>query len=238
MVRVFLRKMKRCVPGLERLVNRYRTQREGQRFAGSADYWQARYASGQTSGPGSYGDLAQNKASFLNTFVKDHSIESVIEFGCGDGNQLGLMEYPRYIGLDVSQAAIDRCRAAYASDPTKSFILYEPERFEDEHRDAASDLSLSLDVIYHLVEDSVFEAHLRHVFLFGRRSVIIYSSNTNDQLPNQRPHVRHRKFTDFIEQNISGWTLREVVPNPYEFNGDFGTSSLADFYVYERDAST
>ncbi|GAJ08100.1 unnamed protein product, partial [marine sediment metagenome] len=57
-------------------------------FSGSREYWESRYAGGGTSGAGSYGKPAEFKAQVLNSFVKDNGISSVIEFGCGDGNQL------------------------------------------------------------------------------------------------------------------------------------------------------
>lgn len=43
-----------------------------------------------------------------------------------------------------------------------------------------ADLSLSLDVIYHLVEDEVFETYINTLFKSARRYVIIYSSNSDD----------------------------------------------------------
>ncbi|HVZ33768.1 MAG TPA: class I SAM-dependent methyltransferase, partial [Polyangiaceae bacterium] len=75
----------------------------------SGEYWERRYGLRMTSGPGSYGALAAFKAEILNGFVRQHRIESVLELGCGDGNQLALAEYPRYLGLDVSKTAIDLC---------------------------------------------------------------------------------------------------------------------------------
>lgn len=39
-----------------------------------------------------------------NDFVRARGIDSVIEFGCGDGAQLALAEYPAYGGIDVSPA--------------------------------------------------------------------------------------------------------------------------------------
>ena len=51
------------------------------KFHGSANYWEANYNHGGTSGGGSYGELARGKADFLNTFTHRHSIVSVIELG-------------------------------------------------------------------------------------------------------------------------------------------------------------
>ncbi|MCL2283845.1 MAG: glycosyltransferase family 92 protein [Fibromonadales bacterium] len=63
----------------------------------SGKYWEERYANGGNSGDGSYNCLAQFKAEILNDFVKEHSVNSAIEFGCGDGSQLSLVKYPKYL---------------------------------------------------------------------------------------------------------------------------------------------
>src|SRR3989339_1402077 len=70
---------------------------------GTISFWEARYRSGGDSGLGSFGRLAQFKADVLNDFVRQAGIASIIEFGCGDGNQLRLAAYPSYVGLDVSR---------------------------------------------------------------------------------------------------------------------------------------
>ena len=81
----------------------------GPRFPGSGTYWETRYSGGGNSGAGSYGQLAEFKAEVINDFVISKGISSIIEFGCGDGNQLLLARYPRYTGLDVSKVALARC---------------------------------------------------------------------------------------------------------------------------------
>src|SRR5262245_61579496 len=101
------------------------------RFAGSPSYWEERYARGETSGAGSYGHFAEFKAEILNAFIARQTIRSVIEWGCGDGAQLALARYPRYIGLDVSRTAVANCIARFADDPTKSFFVYDATCFAD-----------------------------------------------------------------------------------------------------------
>ena len=59
-------------------------------FTDSGSYWEQRYVRKRTSGAGSYGRLAVHKAEVLNQFVTDNNIDTVVEFGCGDGNQLTL----------------------------------------------------------------------------------------------------------------------------------------------------
>ena len=89
----------------------------------SGRFWERRYARGGTSGSGSYGILASYKASFLNRFVSSHAIQSVIEFGCGDGNQLSLSTstYPHYLGFDVSSTVLARLRQRFAHVSTFGF---------------------------------------------------------------------------------------------------------------------
>ena len=62
-------------------------------------------------------------------FVRMREVGSVIELGCGDGNQLSVADYPSYIGLDVSRSAVELCQRRLTDDSTKSFFLYEAPAF-------------------------------------------------------------------------------------------------------------
>ncbi|MCE5208533.1 MAG: class I SAM-dependent methyltransferase [Chloroflexi bacterium] len=198
-------------------------------FPGSKNYWEKRYASGGNSGDGSYDKLAAFKAEIINAFVIDNKIFSVIELGCGDGNQLQLANYQKYIGLDVSETAISICRRKFAHDPTKSFNLMQ------KYAGDIAELSLSLDVIFHLVEDEVFNQYMRTLFSAANRYVIIYSSNTdNGRKYHNSNHIKHRKFTNWVEENAHNWILKDYIPNRYPYTGDSKTGSFSDFYFYER----
>ena len=142
------------------------------KWEGSAKYWQNRYLTGKTSGSGSYNRLSHFKAKIINDFVKDNYIKSVIEFGCGDGNQLLLAEYPSYIGYDVAMEAIHICKDKFSTDPSKRFVWSGDKNFVCTQK---ADLVLSLDVIYHLVEDEVYEKYMRQLFESSNKYVCIYS---------------------------------------------------------------
>ena len=121
------------------------------------------------------------------------------------------------------------CRARFVDDPGKRFATMELYRGE------TADLTLSLDVIFHLVEDEVYTTHLRQLFAAARRFVIIYSSNREpDAGEVAAPHFRHRRFTDWVATNAPNFRLRAHTPNPFPYNGDEASTSVADFYVYER----
>lgn len=195
-------------------------------FEGSANYWENRYRAGGNSGCGSYGELAKFKADYLNDFVRKQGVRTVLEFGCGDGNQLTLASYPDYTGVDVSQAAVEACRKKFEGDSTKRFLLL--SQFSSQR----ADLVLSLDVIYHLVEDPVYHAYMRNLFATADRFVVIYSSDAPEEAPASTNHVRQRKFTRWIEANAPGWVLMEHVPNRFPYQGDWKTESWSEFFVY------
>lgn len=204
-------------------------------FVSSQQYWEKRYQLGGNSGTGSYGKLSVFKAKVLNQFVIDKQIKSVIEFGCGDGHQLSLAHYPAYIGLDVSATALKSCITQYQQDTTKSFFLYHTDCFTDKQGIFKCDLALSLDVIYHLIEETVFNAYMSHLFASANRFVIIYASNNNDNQLYQLRHVKHRQFSIWIEKNCPDWTLYQFIPNEYPLvNDDTKEGSRADFFIYQK----
>ena len=215
-------------------IRSWKSRRERARFGGSEAYWEQRYRKGGNSGSGSYDHLAQFKAEVLNGFVKQNGVQSVIEFGCGDGNQLTLAEYPSYLGLDVSPTAVKMCHDRFAGDRTKSFYLYSSTAFFDGRRIFHADLSLSLDVLYHLVEREIFEQYLHHLFAAADRFVIIYASDYDQREEPLYKHENRRSFTSFVAASVRGWRLKEVIKNKYPASEYKERGSLADFFIYEK----
>lgn len=189
-------------------------------------YWEKRYKLGGTSGEGSYGELSKFKAEVINKFVAENAVSHIIEFGCGDGNQLELSKYPKYLGLDVSKSAIKLCITKFCSDSTKSFLLYDPNYFENMSNFLKADLTLSLDVIYHLVEDFLFEKYIHDLFTSSKKYVIIYSSNKNSTF--SLSHIKHRVFTEFVEKNYPDFKIIKHIKNKYS------ELSFAEFFIYEK----
>ena len=197
-------------------------------FKTSPEYWDLRYKANGNSGSGSYGRLAQFKAEVINAFVADNHVQTVIEFGCGDGNQLHLSKYKSYVGVDVSNTAIQICRNQFSKDPTKTFF------HSDQYSGEKAELALSLDVIYHLVEDEIFEKYMASLFGAAERHVIIYATDSDDDVYNAA-HVRHRRFTGWIEKNASDFKLIRHIPNRYPYSeADPDNTSFADFFIYGR----
>lgn len=209
------------------------SQNESLAFRQSGQYWDDRYRLKGNSGAGSYGRLADFKAEVINAFVKEEKVKSVMEFGCGDGNQLSLADYPRYTGFDISDHAIQLCQNRFCNDPTKDFYPV------DYWTGQQAELTLSLDVIYHLIEDEIFEKYMQMLFSAASKFVIVYASNNeefNVSISRYAPHVYHRKFTDWVVKNRGeSWVLHKYIPNKYQFDAnDQNNTSFADFYIFCR----
>lgn len=185
-------------------------------FPGSASYWERRYLKNGNSGAGSYGSNAAYKASILNQFTRNNNIKSVLEFGCGDGNQSRQFDFPDYIGLDVSPTAIEKCSELCKDDPSKQFFISDKTTTR-----LKAELAISLDVIYHLIEDEVYENYMKQLFAAATKYVIIYAWDVEER---KKYHVRHRKFTKWIENEIIDFQLIERLSK----------DSYCDFFIYKK----
>lgn len=181
------------------------------------EFWEARYNKGGNSGDGSYGQLAEFKAGVINSFIINNNISSLLDLGCGDGNQLQYINLPsEYLGVDVSQHSVSECSKKF---PHLSFCLHskwEPKQM---------DLVISQDVLYHQVEFDHFRDHLRDVFNSAKKIAIIYASN-EDKL--QATHVLFRKFTTYVGLMFPQFKLVSKLENPHK------PRSPSDFFIFER----
>lgn len=198
-------------------------------FSSSKKYWQNRYLANGNSGSGSYGNLSIFKAQIINNFIDINNIKTVIDFGCGDGNQLKLAKYNNYIGVDVSDKAIELCEKTHKGDSTKKFYNYS----EFLRRNYKAELALSLDVIFHLLEDDVFHDYMKNLFFSSTKYVIIYSSNYDEYIAK---HVRCRKFTNWVDVNFKNeFEQIEFIKNSYPFDENKpDETSMSDFFIYKR----
>lgn len=201
-------------------------------------YWDNRYRQGGTSGAGSYGDSAEYKASVINRFVADHDVTDVVEFGCGDGNQLSHYELPKYLGLDVAQSAVDRCRSRFADDPTKSFQRIIPG--EDLDLDQY-DLALSIEVLMHVIDEDDFLWSLEQIFRHSRKYVVIQTPLTALRNFAKGYHERYRDLFPYLVPYVGEFAITEIITHPSvtpegRRRGEIGEAS-SDFIIFERRVS-
>jgi len=197
----------------------------------SGMFWNEHYKKGGNSGTGSYNRLAEFKAEVVNSFIKEKNIKTVIEFGCGDGNQLSLINYEKYTGVDVSDYIVEKNREKYAGDMAKEFYHTLTER--EHYINQKYDMAISMDVIFHLLEDEVFEAYMEDLFAVAEKYVVIYSSNHEEYT--RWVEYRHRKFMAYIQKNIEEWKVACFIPNKYPYViGEEENTSASDFYIFKK----
>jgi trans-aconitate methyltransferase len=190
-----------------------------------AGYWDRRYREGRTSGAGSEGDEGAYKAAYLSKFIADRDVKTVIDWGCGDGQVLELIEFPaqtQYIGIDVSETIVRRMRNK-GWEPR--CLFHTAEAYPILTR-TTMELALSMDVLFHLPDDDDYFGYLDNLFGSAERFVVIYA--TNYAGGRTARHVFRREFTPDIAERFSEWELKTVETPLRE--------GLASFFVYEKKA--
>lgn len=206
----------------------------------AAGYWDRRYRDGRTSGAGSEGDEGAYKAAYLTDFTHQHNITSVIDWGCGDGQVLELVRFPEgihYVGVDVSPTIVSRLREKFVSPYSFTTVsdylarmgqlrgaLQANTPHEVPKQAMTYSLALSMDVLFHLPDDTDYFDYLYRLFGSATRFVMIYS--TNYAGGRTARHVFRREFTPDIAERFPDWELRTVETPLRE--------GLASFFVYEK----
>ncbi len=221
-----MKKLIKKIPIIGPLAVKWKKKQRAKDFESSEEYWKERYSSGGNSGVGSYDELAIYKAEVINEYVSSKGFKSIIEMSCGDGNQLSYFEIEKFTGYEISQAAVDLCKEKFKGDDSKIF------RHFDEYKQEKADLTLSLDVVYCLVEDSVFDLYMKRLFDSAESSVLIFSTNY-DSTDKDTTYIKHRKFTNWVEKNYPRFELNKFIENKYQ--GKI-KPFVSDFYFFELKA--
>lgn len=187
----------------------------------NADYWNRRYREGRDSGEGSRGENAIRKAEYVNQVIARNDIRSVIDWGCGDGQVLQHITTDiRYVGVDVAPSVLDKVSQEH---PERFFILDRQE--SDAINWLKADMSLSMDVMFHLVNDRDYLDYLNYLFNSARKLVLIYSTNYNGGRTAR--HVLRREFTPDVRERYPNWELIQET----EFHPDPGHPH---FFTYRK----
>lgn len=186
-------------------------------------YWDERYRRNRTSGEGSEGQKAVAKAQRINDLIRVEDVESIIDWGVGDGTVLSMIDSSvPYLGVDIAPITIQRLQEHYRQTRYRKW----PRMFklaDQAWLDAdAADLAMSLDVIFHCVEHGEYQLHLLRVFTSAQRLVLIHSSD-HDGGRTAR-HVRWRRWTSDVAALFPQWTLVERPSDPRAIG----------FYLYRR----
>lgn len=135
---------------------------------------------GHGSGHGSLPSVTRDYRRFLERFIRDHEVESVVDYGCGDWQFSRLIDWGGvdYLGIDVVEKVVSKNEARYASDRI---------RFQLGAGDVSGDLLISKHVLQHLSNDAV------RGFLDAIVPKFRYALITNDVIP---AHTLNRDIVD------------------------------------------
>lgn len=106
------------------------------------------------SGPGSDGERTQVFRGFLEAFLREHAVTSVLDCGCGDWSYSQLVDWTDidYTGVDVVPDVIARNQQAFGAGNIR-FLCVEPTVSELPE----ADLFLCKEVLQHLPSSRVHE---------------------------------------------------------------------------------
>lgn len=168
----------------------------------SFEYWKNRYALGPNFQQG-YDEGIKITAIEINDFIKEKNIKRLFDYGCGDGRQSKHIIVDDYLGVDISETAICRCRNL---NPGRKYYLAKKNDkvLKSLLKDFKPDLSLSLWCISHLIEDEIFKEYMENLF-YSERFVLIHSLNEDKYFDEK--YSRHRNFTKYISDNFKDWKL-------------------------------
>ena len=195
-------------------------------FGGSKTYWRIRYLAGGDSGWGSEGIRALEKAKYINGFISENinEIHTIVEWGVGDGKQLSLYDFrdKEFVGIDVSKKIIIKLQKKFQGS---NMSFYSLDRFQNHVK---FDLALSIEVIFHLTEDSIFNEYMDNLFFSSKKYVLIFSTNYDSQTDY---HIRNHEVVNY---SINRFKDFEFLSS--EFIPSFGENkdSSATFYLFRK----
>lgn len=123
----------------------------------------------------------------------DNKCRSVIEVWCWDGNNLSLYRIQDYVGLDISESVINKCKEIFAWDDDKFFFVYS---WKEIYR---ADVVLCLDVLLHVFPKKKWEDMIKHCIDMAEKYVIFYT------FPKGNAWAKHINDYNFEEYILSLW---------------------------------
>jgi len=125
---------------------------------------------GQLSGAGSYGVWAQEYLDFVRKFIRENSIETIVDVGCGDFNIGSKIcgEVRHYTAMDISGYIIERNRDRFAGVANVDFVQADACQVPI----PKADLVTIRQILQHLPNAQI-EQVLRNVEFSGARFAII-----------------------------------------------------------------
>lgn len=135
-------------------------------------YWEEHYKKGGTSGAGSIGEYRRWKWEIIDKYAK--SVDDVIDVGCGDLSFWEGRDFPNhYTGIDISQTIVERNRK---SRPNLTLLC---SSAEDYVNIGTATIVFCLDVLFHIMDDSIYEKILSNLTRYSSHWIFIFTWSKN-----------------------------------------------------------
>jgi SAM-dependent methyltransferase len=174
-------------------------------------YWDKHYLTGGDSGAGSFGAFSSWKADIVNQVISTYQINTVLEFGCGDGNQLLKFQIPEYRGLDVSSSAVATCKEIFKNDKSKSFSVIRPNSNLDV---SSAQLVMSLEVLMHITLEEDYLWTLEKIFESSEEFVLIQAPLFEYKLFPKHSHEKYRDIFRYLIDYLDCWSIIGLFVHP------------------------
>jgi len=186
----------------------------------SIEFWKKRYVEGGDSGLGSQGQLFNFKVEFLNKFIEDKKIKSIIDFGHGDLKIAKGLNCKSYTGIDI-----------YTPRDKKGLNLINC-RF-DEYVGATAELTVCLDVIYHILkeEQDYMRRTLDKLIEKSKKYIIVYAHDSRKVEFFDKEYSSHLFNSKWLQHYLK--KRKEDVKLVYEQEKPY-FSSTAQFFIFEK----
>ncbi len=141
-------------------------------------YWERRYASGGSSGPGSVDEVRAWKWGVVRQYVGDP--EEVLDVACGDLSFWEGHDCASYVGIDVSPSVLAKDRERR---PPWSFIAASAATRLNVRRKVV----FCFDLLFHILDDDAYHAILDNLCEYTGEWLFLYTWQQNpfEKLPSR-----------------------------------------------------
>ena len=162
-------------------------------------YWEQRYFTGGTSGPGSVGVEKAWKWSLIDQFVP--VLDHVLDVGCGDLSFWEGRDCVDYVGIDISKTVIEK---NLKKRPTWQFINANAAKRIDGLK---KEVVFCLDVLFHIMDTKMLLKILRNLCYYSTDYIFIHTWKNNPfdkkyqikQLPYYLVNLKHIKTINTLK---------------------------------------
>lgn len=165
------------------------------------------------SGFGSHDIICMTKfLSFINNFIEENNVHSILDFGCGDFNIGRNINVDMYYGTDIYDGLINY-NISHFEDNTHKFI------FNDESyiNLPSTDLIIIKEVLQHLDNDKIKEI-LDHLINITNRYILIIDTSLTENIENNINYNSYNIKELILSKERSYYNLH---PDKDPFNYDF-----------------